>query len=197
MNNVMRNNMRKRVTIQAVAIIGVISVIFGLLFVFASSYIDKYLFPRKYSEFVEKYSAEYGVPEAVIYAVIKAESGFDQYAVSHAEPPALGLMQLLEETYSDVGRMLGETINPGKIYDPETNIKYGTYYLGYLYRRFENWENTYAAYNAGLGNVSKWLEDPEYSDENGNLTHIPFSETREYVKRVARYREKYEKIYNK
>ena len=91
--------------------------------------------------------------------------------------------------------MLGETANPLNIYDPETNIKYGTYYLSYLYRRFENWENTFAAYNAGPGNVYKWLDDPEYSDSEGNLTHIPFSETREYVKRVAKYRNKYEKNY--
>lgn len=195
MNDRRISGRRRSITAKAVAIIALISVIFGVLFVIVSDFADKKIYPKKYSEYVEKYSAEYGIPESVIYAVIKAESDFDPRAVSRADPPALGLMQLLEETYSDVARMLGETANPLNIYDPETNIKYGTYYLSYLYRRFENWENTFASYNAGLGNVYKWLEDPEYSDGEGNLTHIPFSETREYVKRVAKYRTKYEKIY--
>ena len=196
MNNIRRPDRRGSITVKAVAIIALISVIFGILFVIGSNFVEKKLYPREYSEYVEKYSAEFGVPEAVIYAVIKAESDFDPSAVSSATPPALGLMQLMEETYADVARMLGEKADPWKIYDPETNIKYGTYYLSYLYRQFENWENTFAAYNAGLGNVYNWLEDPEYSDGEGNLTHIPFSETREYVKRVTKYRSKYEKIYN-
>ena len=183
MNDRRLTGRRKSITAKTVAIIALISIIFGIIFVLVSDYADRKLYPQKYSEYVEKYSAEYGVPD------------FDPRAVSRSDPPALGLMQLLEETYTDVARMLGETANPLKIYDPETNIKYGTYYLSFLYRRFENWENTYAAYNAGLGNVYKWLEDPEYSDSEGNLTHIPFSETREYVKRVAKYRNKYEKNY--
>ena len=197
MNSQIRNGQRKSVTVKAVAVIALISVLFGLLFVLGSNFAEKKIYPKKYSEYVEKYSAEYGVPESVIYAIIKAESGFDPSAVSSASPPALGLMQLMEETYADVARWLGETADPWKIYDPETNIKYGTYYLSYLYRRYENWENTFAAYNAGPGNVDDWLDAPEYSDGNGNLTHIPFSETREYVKKVARYRNRYEKIYNK
>lgn len=195
MNNMRHTGRRRSVTIKAVAIIALISVIFGAAFVVLSDIINKRMYPCEYSEYVEKYSAEYGIPKAIVYAVIKAESGFDRYATSRSDPPAIGLMQLLEETYTDVARMLGETVNPSKIYDPETNIKYGTYYLSYLYRRFENWENTFAAYNAGPGNVYKWLDDPEYSDGNGNLTYIPFDETREYVKKVAKYVTKYEKIY--
>lgn len=196
MENMRKPFRRKRITVKIVLIIAVISVLFGALFSVTFNLAEKYFFPRKYTQYVEKYAAEYGVPESVVYAVIKTESDFSPDATSYADPPALGLMQLTEETYIWVGKtLLRETIALSKIYDPETNIRYGTYLLSYLYRRFENWENTYAAYNAGMARVYGWLEDPEYSDGNGNLINIPFSETRAYVKKVEKYRLKYEKLY--
>ena len=136
------------------------------------------------------------MPETIIYAVIKAESNFDRTAVSSAEPPALGLMQLQEETYEWVASyLLKETPSAFDIYDPETNIRNGTRYLAYLYGRFGNWDTVFAAYNAGPGNVSKWLEDSEYSDDGETLKYIPFKETRGYVEKVNRFRETYERLY--
>ena len=80
--------------------------------------------------------------------------------------------------------------------DPEISIRYGTYYLQYLQQKFQNWNTTLAAYNGGEGNVAKWLENPEYSDGEGNLTYIPFDETRSYVKKVNRAMDTYEKLYD-
>ena len=189
---------RKKTGISAWIILGILlaAIVFGVLFDLVATQIERQTYPKKYAEFVEKYSDEYGVPETIIYAVIKAESNFDRTAVSSAEPPALGLMQLQEETYEWVASyLLKETPSAFDIYDPETNIRNGTRYLAYLYGRFGNWDTVFAAYNAGPGNVSKWLEDSEYSDDGETLKYIPFKETRGYVEKVNRFRETYERLY--
>ena len=197
--NIQRQKKKKGVTsISFRVILGIliVAILFGVLFDFISTQIEKRTYPRKYSEFVEKYSAEFGVPESVVYAVIKAESNFDKTAVSSADTPALGLMQLTEETYEWVASyLLKEKPSAFDIYDPETNIRNGTRYLAYLYGRFGNWDTVFAAYNAGPGNVSKWLENSKYSDDSETLKEIPFKETRNYVKKVNKFRDVYERLY--
>ena len=79
---------------------------------------------------------------------------------------------------------LGENLTPDELFDPEVSIRYGTYYLKYLFTRFHNWDTVLAAYNGGEGNVAKWLADDEYSNGDGTLKYIPFKETRNYVKKV-------------
>ena len=91
---------------------------------------------------------------------------------------------------------LGEYLSPSMLFDAEVNIRYGTYYLKYLYTKFDhNWNTVAAAYNGGEGNVKKWLNNPDYTDEEGNLTYIPFDETRSYVSRVEHAIEQYQKLY--
>lgn len=171
------------------------AILFGVLYDIIAGVTEKRLYPRRYSAFVEKYSAEFGVPETVIYAVIKTESDFNTNAVSPAMPPALGLMQLTEETYEWVAGKLKENPSAFDIYDPATNIRYGVWYLSYLYGRFENWDTAFAAYNAGPGNVSKWLGDSEYSDDGETLSYIPFKETRNYVTKVNKAIGIYDRLY--
>ena len=180
---------------KTVILIIVAAVICGVFLDLLITKVEKNIYPVKYSEYVEKYSTKFGVPQKVIYAVIKTESDFNETAVSVAS--AHGLMQMTEETFFDVAAMLGETPSAFDIYDPETNIRYGTRYLFYLYEMYDgNWDTALAAYNAGLGNVNKWLEDASLSDPDGNLTDIPFKETREYVKKVNTAIKKYEKLYD-
>ena len=105
-------------------------------------------------------------------------------------------MQLTEETFFDVAEMLGESPSAFDIYSPDVNIRYGTRYLFYLYKLYDgNWDNTIAAYNAGLGNVNKWLSDSEFSDGKGNLISIPFDETKNYIAKVKKAAEKYIDLY--
>lgn len=155
--------------------------------------IKQYFYPREYSEYVTEYSDEYNVPEPLIYAVIYTESKFDQNAVSSAG--AVGLMQLMPDTMDWLSRLKGESAPTGDIADPKTNIKYGTYYLSYLYDRFGNWETAIAAYNAGHGRVGGWLEDSRYSDDGITLKTIPITETKNYVNRVAAAMQEYTEIY--
>lgn len=172
-----------------------ISIVCGLVIEIFVRGFEKGIYPIKYSEYVEKYSDEFGIPESVIYAVIKTESNFDATAISSAS--AHGLMQLTEETFFDVAKMLGESPSAFDIYEPDVNIRYGTRYLLYLYEMYDgNWSTVFAAYNAGLGNVNNWLDDYSLSDGRGGLKSIPFKETRNYVRKVNKAIEVYEKLYN-
>ncbi len=166
---------------------------FGVLAVYFADTIEQKLYPREYAEYVSKYSAEYGVEEALIYAVILTESGFDADARSSAG--AVGLMQLMPDTLDWLSRLMGEKEPTGDISDPETNIKYGTYYLHHLINRFDDKDTAIAAYNAGHGRVANWLNDTRYSDDGKTLKHIPLDETDNYVNRVNTRYEKYIKIY--
>ena len=189
MRNFNKNKNGSRLGI-IVSIVLVISIAFGIIFDLVLTGVEKLMYPRPdaYLAYVDKYSAEYGVPSELIWAVIKTESGFDSSAES--EVGAVGLMQLMPDTFNEITTYrLKEGLDGGMRYDPETNIRYGTYYLSYLYERYGNWDAAIAAYNAGLGNVDEWLKsDPLLED-------IPFKETRHYVEKVNKTREKYDNIY--
>ena len=191
-----RSNMGKRYA-AAIIIALIFAVLFGFLLDFIITKIEyaTYKKPEEYAGFVEKYSEKYDVPEHIIWSVMKAESGFDYKAVSSAG--AIGLMQMMPETFEDLtDNHLKEYFESGMLFDAETNIRYGTYYLSYLYKRYGDWSVVFAAYNAGLGNVNGWLEDSKYSSDGKTLDKIPFKETREYVSKVDRYTKKYDKLYN-
>ena len=121
------------------------------------------------------------------------ESGFDSGAKSEAG--ALGLMQIMPDTFDWLVSLTQDGYETGMLYDPETNIKYGTYYLSYLYLKYSDWETAFAAYNAGPADVDGWLENPEYCDENGGLEKIPIDETAKYVKKVSSASKVYQKLY--
>ena len=184
---------------RVVLVVLAISIAFGFLFDFVCTRVELSIYPKpsEYKSFVSQYSEKYRVPENLIYAVIKTESKFDSSAESSAG--ALGLMQMMPDTFSWLTNdRLGDRFSTGMLYDPETNIKYGVYYLSWLYDRYADWDIALAAYNAGPGNVDKWLEDPAVSDiETGKLINIPFKETREYVKKVNKALGKYESLYDK
>jgi soluble lytic murein transglycosylase len=177
------------IALLAVAAIGI-----GFLADLIITGCEKKAYPRKYAEYVEVYAKAYGVPEPVVYAVIHTESGFDSGAVSPAG--AIVLMQMLPETFEWLtDEILFDHLDTGMLYDPETNIRYGTYLLSRYYDRYGDWELVYAAYNGGPGNLDKWLADPDYADGEGGLKEIPFKETRRYVKKVANARDMYERLY--
>lgn len=180
---------------KTVIILLLAAILIGIAVDFLLTLVEKKIYPREYAEYVTAAADEFGVPESVIYAVIKTESNFDKNAISTAN--AHGLMQLTEETYFWIGEdMLGEYPSAFDIYKPEINIRYGTYYLSFLYRRYGSWDTAFAAYNAGPGNVNEWLSDSSVSDGDGNLINIPYRETRNYVKKVNDTIKKYDRLYN-
>lgn len=177
---------------KKVFILSIFIILFGTLLM-ESKVIHKFLYPKKYSEYVEKYSKEFNLDENIVYSVIKAESKFNSSAVSKKE--AKGLMQLLDIT-RDWGADELKLKNVD-IFDPETNIRLGCWYLNKLYKEFGKLDLVIAAYNGGSGNVKKWLENNEYSKDGENLHDIPFEQTSKYVEKVKNNYKHYNKIYGK
>ncbi len=179
-----------------VIIIIVCAIILGVVVDLVWGAIEKKTHPDDFKIYITQYSVEYNVPEPVIYAVIKVESDFDARAKSSAG--ARGLMQMMPKTFEWLTgeEHLCEYLDTSELYEPEVSIRYGTYYLNYLYKKFNyNWDTALAAYNGGEGNVTKWLRDPEYSDDGMTLKDMPFDETRNYVKKVNREIDTYKKLY--
>lgn len=172
--------MKKKWVIVLFCSICVVSLV--LFIVFNFSFLKK-----DHSFYVQKYASEYNLDEALVYAVIKAESDFQENAVSPSG--ALGLMQMIPRTAEWIASEFGEEYDKEKMFLPETNIKYGCFYLRYLFDKFKNQDVVVCAYNAGEGVVKNWI------DENGNLIEekISYSETKIYLERVRNFFEYYEK----
>ena len=187
----------KNAVTRSIAIILILAISIGAGFIIDSicDGIDRKTHPLKYTEYFEKYSEQYSVPKEIVYATIKTESGFKSNAVSSAG--AVGLMQLMPETFLWLCEKNREELEAGMLYDPETNIRYGTYYISYLYTQFGLWETVYAAYNCGPGRVKEWQENEKYADENGILIDIPIKETKNYVKKMTDAVRTYRNLYFK
>lgn len=145
--------------------------------------VKKYLFPYSYKEYVDKYSQEYDVDPLLVLAIIKTESGFKSDAVSRKD--AKGLMQIMDDTGAWIAEKL--EVNyflPNMLFQPELNIKFGTWYINHLSDEFDDIGTMVAAYNGGIGNVKKWLQDKQYSNDGETLWYIPFKETKKYVDKV-------------
>lgn len=159
----------------------------------------KFLYPFPYRTTVESYSTRWHVDKFLSIAVMKVESNFSEAACSQSG--AIGLMQIMPETAAWIAFQLGES--PEEIADdikhlrnPETNIRYGTWYLAELRDEFKgNDVLALAAYNAGRGNVHEWIEQNHWDENFSDVDKIPYAETRDYVKCVLHCREKYSRLY--
>ena len=140
--------MRVRISIILICFI----IICGGIFLFKDNLLIK-IYPNKYSDFVEAYSEEYNVEKNLVYAVIKQESNFNEEASSRKG--AIGLMQLMTDTADEIAEEL--EVDNENVYNPEINIKFGTKYLSDLLNKYQNKEMAIVAYNAGFGNVDKWI----------------------------------------
>ena len=163
-------------------IVIIIFVIFKIINI--ENIILKKLYPIKYEEYVFKYSKEYKVDANLIFAIIKAESNFKNESISGSN--AKGLMQLLDTTAEELAKDL-EIEGEVDLFDEETNIKLGTYYIAILLKYYNN--NIYlalSAYNAGIGNVNKWIEEGTIERDGSNIENIPFKETQNYIRKVIR-----------
>lgn len=182
----------------------VVLILFLLVFViFAVEGASRMLHPLKYKEYVVKYSNKYDVDPYLVYSIIKAESSFKADATSNRS--ARGLMQITDETGKWAAENMGlKEFKPEHLYEPETNISIGCWYLSRLYKQFETSVNlpedlrklVLAAYNAGPTRVDTWLKDKSLSSSGNSLDEIPYKETRNYVKRVNNYYMIYKKLYD-
>ena len=179
----------------AVAVLGIVGLTAWLVFDRLPATTIRH-YPMEYQDLILQYAAENDLPPAYVASVILAESSYRPDAVSSAD--AQGLMQLLPSTAEWIAGKFDETYVDGCLFDPQTNIRYGCWYLGFLMKRYNGDKRcSSAAYHAGQGTVDKWLMDPECSKDGQTLDVIPYSTTDTYVQRVLKYYEKYEKLYAK
>lgn len=151
------------------------------------------VYPCGYSEEVEKNAREYGIDEALLYALIETESGFDKNALSSAG--AKGLTQITPETFAWLQTKTGESYGEDSLYDPEISVKYGAFFLSILLDEFGDTKTALAAYHAGRGRVNEWLSDRRYSSDGEKLDVIPYEDTDFYARKVEKIRKRYIKIY--
>ena len=141
------------------------------------------IYKKDYSEYVNKYSEEYGVEDNLIYALIKAESNFNPNAISHQN--AKGLMQLMYSTAKELANKNQIELTEENILEPEININLGTKYISSLLNKYECIEVALAAYNAGSGNVDRWINGTIKAD-GSDIENIPYKETNMYVRKIMR-----------
>lgn len=147
--------------IKKILILTIIIILAIMAFEFfdVNDIILKQIYPIKYSEYVEKYAKEYDLDPLLVYSIIKAESNFKPDVTS--ESSAIGLMQIMQDTAEEIAKETGIDVQTKlKLYDPEINIQIGTKYFSKLLKEYDgNTTIAIIAYNAGPGNVDKWIEE--------------------------------------
>lgn len=146
---------------------------------------ERLRYPLRYAEFVRVHAREHNLDPALLAAVIYQESKFDPGAESSSG--AIGLMQLTPDTARGIAiRTGGSRFRTSDLYNAEINIRYGAWYLADLFQKYHDEKLVLAAYNAGQGNVDRWLARGE---------PIQFPETRAYVARVEHLTQVYRRAW--
>ena len=148
--------------------------------------VQRIRYPLHYRPIVIGHARNYRIDPALLAAVIDVESKFRANAKSSSG--AIGLMQLLPSTAHGIAvHTGGSRFETQDLYDPEINVRYGSWYLRHLLDKYDDDERTaLAAYNAGQYNVDRW---------RASGSGIRFSETRAYVARVEDLKQIYRDVW--
>jgi soluble lytic murein transglycosylase len=135
---------------------------------------ERLRYPLSYQSIVRTHARNYDLEPALLAAVIYQESKFD--ATARSDSGAVGLMQLTPQTARGIAiRTGGAAFRLSDLTNPEINVRYGSWYLRNLFRKYGDERLVLAAYNAGQGNVDGWRR---------RGVGVQFAETRAYVDRV-------------
>ncbi len=152
-------------------------------------------YPNLYWDLTQQAAEGYGFDPRIFHALVREESSFNKDIVSWAG--ARGLSQLMPATAKQVGGWLGMKVSKQTSFDPLSNLRIGTRYMEYLQQRFSgNMFLAVAGYNAGEGNVEKWLREKGNLPTDEFIESIPYRETRGYVKRVLGTWQVYRTLYD-
>lgn len=149
---------------------------------------------NSHDDIIRAAATQYGVDPALIKAVIWRESRFDPKA--KGSKGEVGLMQIMPGAASDWAKAEKRTIVfHAELFDRQKNVQCGTWYLRWLWQRYRHTDNpmpyTLADYNAGRGNVLKWLDGAAATNSLAFIEQIGFPSTKDYVKSVMARHEKY------
>lgn len=152
-----------------------------------------YMWP--YQQEILEYSDKNNIDPFLVAAIIKNESNFEHKAVSGVG--AVGLMQIMPDTGRWIAEQMGlENYTDKDLYKTRTNIRMGCWYIGELEHEFQrNMALVMIAYNAGRGQTKEWMEQNGWDYNFNSVEAIPYPDTREYVDKVLRDRDKYYLLY--
>ena len=189
---------RKRSILAPIlALLLVLALAGTLLFSTFRDKIEHWEYPQRFTEYVEYYAGKYGIDPMILYAFIRTESNFNPNAQSNVG--ARGLMQITEETFEWIKSKIAPTepLTFDDLYDPETNIRFGTYFVSYCLLRYQqDLATAAAAYHSGWGTVDDLLAQSEYSADGKTLDHYPYPQMRQYVRKITHSYQRYQEIYN-
>ena len=149
------------------------------------TWLERIRYPLRYEQIVRGHARNYDLDPALLAAVIYQESKFRADAKSSSG--AIGLMQLRPDTAEGIAIRTGGThFQVSDLYNPEINVRYGSWYLRHLLDRYGDEKDALAAYNAGQHNVDEWRAEGK---------GIQFPETRAYVDRVEHLKHVYARAY--
>ena len=144
-------------------------------------------FPLSYSDKIHENSVKQKLNPAIVFGLVRRESAFNERA--HSPTGARGLMQIMPGTGKQIAKDIKERWRgKNSLYNPVTNLRYGSYYYQKLLNKFDgNYAIALAAYNAGPSRVKQWIPKDESVPADIWIETIPFRETREYVIAVLTY----------
>ena len=157
---------------------------------------ERLLYPRKYDAAVQQWAQTYDLDPLLVDAFIRTESGFDPEATSSVD--ARGLMQMTEETFLWLRSKIaeGEGLEFADLYDPDTSIRFGCYYLHLCMERYKGDVATAAAaYHSGWGTVDNLLRMEEHSTDGETLQGFPYNQMHHYVNKITACYDAYQRIY--
>ncbi|MCI6786658.1 MAG: lytic transglycosylase domain-containing protein, partial [Oscillospiraceae bacterium] len=149
---------RKNILAPLLAVLLVLALAGTLLLSTFREKIDRWEYPQHYTEYVEYYAGKYDIDPMILYAFIRTESNFDPDVDSNAG--ARGLMQITEVTFDWIKTKIAPTeeLTFDSLYDPETNIRFGSFFVSYCLKKYDNHLATAAAaYHNGVGAVDELL----------------------------------------
>jgi soluble lytic murein transglycosylase len=184
----------------------IILICFLLVLFYTSDWLGRWMYPIRYEETIHHAAELENVDPYLISAIIRVESNYEPDKVS--KKGALGLMQIMPGTAEWVANSAGyESSIVHLLHEPELNIDIGTKYVRILLNQFadvlgqrelrdDQIAIIAAAYNAGPGKVSTWLQNGDWTGAYADSSLIPYGETRHFVQRVQYYYKKYEQYYS-
>jgi len=177
---------KKRLAVWTIACLAVVIICALLL----RGVVLYHVYPIDFENEIARYSEEFGLDPHLVCAVINAESGFDDSAVS--PKGAIGLMQVMPDTGAWAAEKIGvEGFYQDDLFFADTSIRIGCWYLSYLDGEFSgDIDLMLAAYNAGPARVREWLGG------GSELTEIPYKETENYLKKVKHNLHMYKGLYD-
>ncbi|HEV2815168.1 MAG TPA: lytic transglycosylase domain-containing protein [Solirubrobacteraceae bacterium] len=182
---------RRRRVAALVVFVAVVVAGFAVVMPVADRAVKEVTLPLRHEDIIRQQARDKDLDPSLIAAVIYAESHFRDQTSSAG---ARGLMQITPQTADEIAQRSGGTeFEQGDLGTPQINISYGSWYLRWLLDRYgDNETLAVAAYNAGTGNVDRWIVD----DPGLEASEIPFPETRAYVAKVLDARSEYRREYS-